>query len=140
MAKGKKTGGRDFKPGQSGNPLGSRLHNPAWKAARRMTYDELASLLTFVANATPDELKESIANPETPVLHAAVMKCFAGVIKSGKTQDLERLITLMAGVRPKEVILRNPEGESFRTREPSIEEIKAELAAIEARRVQRVGS
>lgn len=128
---------KPWKPGESGNPQGGRLHNPAWRALKQMSHEDLAALLTFISNATLAEVKAMGQAPDTPMLQRCVLNCFAKATTKGDTQALERLLSRMIGNKPTEVVVRNPEGESFRSRQPTAEELMAELAAIEAREKAR---
>ena len=137
MAKGRKTGGRNIQPGQVLNPHGSRLHNPAWRAVKAMTHDDMAALLRFVSNSSLSEVEKAAKADDTPMLQRCVMNCFVTATKKGDTQALERLLGRMIGNKPTEVVVRNPDGESFRSRQPTAQELLAELAAIEAREQAR---
>ena len=56
MAKGKKTGGRQFKKGQSGNPLGARAHNQEVKKVRRLTNEQVAEIGSIILENTPEQI------------------------------------------------------------------------------------
>lgn len=131
---------KPWKPGQSGNPDGGRLHNPAWKAVKQMSHEDLSALLHFVSHTELIEVERAAKDPTTPMLQRLVMNCFVTATKKGDAKAFDSLMNRMVGPRPQVVELRNPEGESFRTRAPSIEEVKAELDAIRARRAQREGN
>ena len=131
---------KKFKPGTSGNPAGSRLHNPAFKAMRKMSQGELADVMLYVANSNMDELIEASKNGKLPSLQAAVVRCFAMMIKKGDSAAFDRLMNRMVGQVKQVVEVKNPEGEAFRTQQMSAEEIAKELAEIEAREKARHGS
>ena len=124
---------KPWKPGQSGNPEGSRLHNPAWRAVQAMTHDDMAALLLFVSHSSLAEVEKAAKSDDTPMLQRCVMNCFVTATKKGDTQALERLLGRMIGNKPTEIVVRNPDGESFRSRQPTAKELLAELEAIEAR-------
>jgi len=71
MAKGKKTGGRDFAPGNSGKPKGAKDKQP-----RRAKASVVRHLAEYIENH-PDELQDAIkrglesANPTTFLALAA---------------------------------------------------------------------
>lgn len=60
MAKGKKTGGRNWKKGVSANPLGARAHNQEVKKIRRLTNDQIAEVGSVILENDPDTLKKLI--------------------------------------------------------------------------------
>ena len=137
MARGRKTGGRDIPKGVSLNPHGARLHNPMYKALKRMTQQDIADIMLWVANATAGEMKAAAIDPEAPILRSTIAKCFSEAHNKGDTAALERLLTRMVGPPPQVVEMRNPEGESFRTQALTKEEAEAELARIRAARAVR---
>lgn len=56
MAKGKKTGGKNFKPGVITNPNGRPPEGPELKAIKNMSKNELAELFHRVLSAKPEDL------------------------------------------------------------------------------------
>lgn len=55
MAKGKKTGGRDFQPGQSGNPAGGPGLPQALRDARKMNVAMVQEILQKLMDLAPED-------------------------------------------------------------------------------------
>lgn len=68
MAKGKKTGGRDFKLGQVGNPLGAGAHNKDVKRIRRLAKDDIAAIGQIILDGNLTELQKIKDDPDASVL------------------------------------------------------------------------
>lgn len=84
MAKGKKTGGKDFKPGLSGNPQGRTPNPPELKQLQQLTKGELELILNKILHAKPEELN----NFNGTILE----KWLASIVYQGmKTGDFGRL-------------------------------------------------
>jgi len=74
VAKGKKTGGRDFPRGVSGNPAGRPPTPDDVRAAREMDRDELARILHEVLYLTKKELTARFKDPETPAMERMIIQ------------------------------------------------------------------
>lgn len=119
MPKGKKVGGRDFKPGQSGNPNGRPKLPTDVKEARKLNKSAIEILLNKYLYMPFQELKSTI---ESQTLSAADM-FIATVIYKGITKGdhyrldflLNRLIgkvtEKMEVQMPTPMIIRRPSGE-----------------------------
>jgi hypothetical protein len=72
MAKGKKTGGRDFKKGEGGRkPLPADV-----KAARSLSYEEMCRTVMDVINMTRKDVKKA-DNDDLPLGKRAIMNAYA---------------------------------------------------------------
>jgi hypothetical protein len=81
MAKGKKTGGRDFKKGEGGRkPL-----PPEIKAISNATKPQIISAYWKIANLSVESVREF--KPEN-LIEAGIMKCVLDFAKTGKTSDI----------------------------------------------------
>lgn len=74
MAKGQKTGGRDFPPGVSGNPHGRPKVPDDVRAAREADAIELARVLHHVLGLTKKELTARFKDPKTPALERMIVQ------------------------------------------------------------------
>lgn len=97
MAKGKKTGGRDFLPGQSGNPNGQPKVPQEIKDARQLTKLELERLLNKYMVMTKDEVQEALKNPATPALELMIGSIVAKAVSGGDDKRLNFLLERMIG-------------------------------------------
>jgi hypothetical protein len=81
MAKGTKTGGRDFK---KGNKMGGRKpHPPEVRKAAKLTKEQFLANLGEFSNLTVSELKELVKNDDLPAMQAWVANVFLmGIIEA----------------------------------------------------------
>ena len=78
MAKGEKTGGRDFPPGVSGNPAGRPPVSAELLTARLLTHAEVRRIANELLEKSKEELAEILKDRRTP----ARVAIFARLIKS----------------------------------------------------------
>lgn len=71
MAKGKKTGGKDWVKGQVANPRGGGAHDPDKKIIRRLTQVQVAEVGSLILDGNLDELRRIIGDPKEGVPPAA---------------------------------------------------------------------
>lgn len=67
MAKGKKTGGRDWVRGQVPNPRGAAAHSPEKKAMRRLTQAQVAEVATMILNGKIDDLIKIVGSQKDKI-------------------------------------------------------------------------
>lgn len=99
MAKGKKTGGKDFKPGVVTNPNGRPPDAPELKELRHMSKNELAALFHKILAAKPEELN----NFNGTVLEKWVSSIIYHGIKTGDYGRLNPFIERLFGKVKEEV-------------------------------------
>ena len=86
MAKGKKTGGRDFKKGEGGRkPLPEDI-----KAARNMSYEDMCRTVIEVRNLTTEKLKEEEID-KIPLGKRAIINAYAKLEYKGIKDYEDRL-------------------------------------------------
>jgi hypothetical protein len=97
MAVGRKTGGKNFKPGQCGNPSGRPKVPEDVKAARELNKAGVQLAASKLANMTVTQLRAMIQDPNTPVLEmmfgSVILKC----ITTGDSGRLELILNRTAG-------------------------------------------
>jgi hypothetical protein len=86
MAKGRKTGGRDWKPGETGNPNGSPGLPKDLREARKLNQMELERTVNRFLFMTPTELAAVTGDPTTTMFDRFV----ARIITLGETEGDER--------------------------------------------------
>lgn len=92
MAKGKKTGGKDFAPGVSGNPNGRPPVPADIRAARDLNRVEFDALTNTLLRLNTNELDELLDDKTTPALTIMI----ARIVRSAMwSSDPKRLIFLM---------------------------------------------
>lgn len=110
MARGKKTGGRDFKPGQVANPLGAGAGDPVMKAIRRLTHAQLAEVGCLIIEQNPEKLKDIMKDPASTsikVWFAAI--CLKGIQK-GDAHAMDVLMNRIVGKVKEKVDLTSSDG------------------------------
>lgn len=125
MARGMKTGGRDFKPGHpyaGGRPP----LPPEVKEARKLTAAELIRELTRRLRNNKGELEALIDNPETPMLTVIVCRVIKQAGDNGNIPSIELVLNRILGKVPDKVeIDGNDDSESKPlTREELRDELK----------------
>lgn len=92
-----------FKKGQSGNPEGSRAHNPAVKALKNLTIESYRECVEMVCTGNLSELKAMAENPKTSALQVGIATAFMKAIKSGDYTVIERIAERIIGKIPDEL-------------------------------------
>lgn len=101
MAKGKKTGGRNFAKGQVSNPLGGAALSPQVRAIRKITLDHIEEVADLILDGNLQKLKDLAGNPDTSVLKVWLAKAAAEGIRKGDLHSLESILNRVLG-KPKE--------------------------------------
>jgi hypothetical protein len=97
MAKGRKTGGRDFKKGQSGNPKGPTPVPQDIRAARKVTqidFERIANQYLFAKKA---DLAKASTDPETPIIELMITSIIHKAVVEGDERRLEFLLMRLLG-------------------------------------------
>lgn len=97
MAKGKKTGGRNFKPGQSGNPNGRPRTPPEQKALRRFNRSYLEERLNELLMLPPTTLAALKQNRATPMIDLMIIATIERAVESGDYHRVSFLIEQLIG-------------------------------------------
>lgn len=97
MATGVKTGGKDFSPGESGNPDGRPPLPEDLKAARKLNKTELERILNEYIHMSLTEIQRRAGHPETSALEVLVAKVLAEGIKRGDEKRLGFLLDRLVG-------------------------------------------
>ena len=97
MAKGRKTGGKDWKAGESGNPNGSSGLPQDVRHARQLTQVHLERLLNQHIYSTSGELAATIAAPEAVALDKLVASIILTGIERADQARLEFVLCRLIG-------------------------------------------
>ena len=114
MAKGHKTGGRDFLPGQSGNPKGKPKLTPEQREFRSAAKNEIIEEFKYLWSLPIEEIQE-IAAPEeeifgnTPLIRIAIAKALLKAAQTGDMHQLNQILDRVIG-KVKEEIDHNVKG------------------------------
>jgi hypothetical protein len=131
MAKGRKTGGRDFKPGVVTNPRGGGAHNPSLKAVRRLSQMQIAELGTMILEGNIDSLKAVEKDPAASVLKVMIASVSIKAINKGDHSALAAILDRIVG-KPKQVVeMSGAEGGPIETVTMTSEERLARLKVLD---------
>ncbi len=96
MAKGKKTGGRDFQPGNSGGPGQPKIPEEI-REARKLNRLEFERILNKYIYVQLGDLHKIIKDPTTPVIDGVVCKILVKGFNDGDPRRLEFVIDRLIG-------------------------------------------
>lgn len=112
MAKGTKTGGRDFPPGVSGNP-GGRPPLPAdLREARRLNQAEFERVANKYLAFTYAELLKAQDDAKTPAIDRIVISLIQRTIDTGDSRRVDLLLERLIGIVKTGVEVTNPDADS----------------------------
>jgi hypothetical protein len=100
MAIGKKTGGRDFKPGQVTNPNGRPRVPPDLKQSRKLNKEKFERTLNKYMHMTAPEIMKVVKSSDTPMLDMIVAKIIGKAFQDGDHRRLEFLLARLIGSAP----------------------------------------
>ena len=86
-----------WKPGQSGNPLGGKIANPALKRLKALTKEEMVDIGTLVVLGNIEELKAVAKDPHSTVLKAMMAAVAIKTIARGDPGALDCLLNRLVG-------------------------------------------
>lgn len=105
MAKGFKTGGRNFKPGQSGNPKGGPGLPGDLRQAKKLNRIEMERLLNKYLWITPGETKSIENDPTTSNMEQLVASIVNKAIECGDHARLDFLLNRLIGRVKDEIVV-----------------------------------
>jgi hypothetical protein len=97
MARGKKTGGRDLKPGETANPNGRPKVPEDIKQLRQLNKDELLKILNKYVYLTKSDLKDALQKEDTPAVEMMVGTIILKAIQSGDHSRLTFILDRLIG-------------------------------------------
>lgn len=97
MGLGKKTGGRDFQPGQSGNPAGRVKLPPEIKEARKYNKLEVERILSDYMDKSPAEIDLALNRQDLPAIEIIVAKIVHQAMKRGDQFRFDFLLNRLIG-------------------------------------------
>lgn len=96
-----------FKPGQSGNPQGARLHDPELRAVRNLTKKELADIGNLIIKGDHKALRKLAKSESATVLQRMLASVAVRIIDKGDMGALDILMNRLVGKVKDEVALTN---------------------------------
>lgn len=121
MAKGRKTGGRDFPPGVSGNPAGSPGLPQDLKNARKLNQVEMERIFNRFLYAGDNERQKTLQDPTAPGIDKLVAAIMGYAISEGDEKRLEFILCRVLGKVTEKLEVKVPE--PFVIRRPGGEEV-----------------
>jgi hypothetical protein len=100
LAKGFKTGGKDFKPGQSGNPKGSKPLDYNLNLIKLLTAKELGLACTLLVRGEEAACDQAILDPQAPMLHKIIAKALLRAFRDGDFFLLDKILDRVVGKAP----------------------------------------
>lgn len=91
---GKKTGGRNFPKGKSGNPGGMTKEQAK---VRHLTRETLKDLMNTLNSATHEDLQRILDNRETTALTMMWVKGYMNAISTGDLKQIELVMQRLVG-------------------------------------------
>jgi hypothetical protein len=103
MAKGKKTGGRDFQHGNKANPLGGGAVSPVTRAIRKITAETLLDVADLLLDGTIERVEQLAVDRSAPMIKVLLARGILEDHKKGTTENLERILNRTIG-KPKDKV------------------------------------
>jgi hypothetical protein len=97
MAKGKKTGGRDF---QSGHNIGRPRLSEDIKQVRKLTKTTFTEMTNELLYMTSDELRSRLGSQETPVLELLIGSAIKSAISTGNINKIQVILDRLVDKYP----------------------------------------
>lgn len=103
MARGKKTGGRDFPPNNIANPDGRPKVPEDVKAAQKLTKNAFILVTNKYLSMTKEEIKRAATDPKTPSLELMIAGLISKAVNEGCQKRLNFLLERLIGKVPTSV-------------------------------------
>lgn len=137
MTYGRKTGGRDIKPGQVLNPKGRPRVDYGVKVAKLYSQNELIMSISRLIKLNADELKEVLKDPKTPACDAVIASVMIKSILKGDMSQFDQILNRVIGKVKDRVIVENLKANPYE--EMSLDDIKAERERLYRRKQDILG-
>ncbi len=95
--KGKKTGGKNFKPGESGNIAGRPPLDPMVKQLKRFTADQLEELVSSLLTSTEADVARMREDTGAPYIKRIVAKILEQTFEGGSIGALDMVLNRLIG-------------------------------------------
>lgn len=116
MAQGKKTGGKNFKPGESGNPNGRPPVPDDLREARTVNQHEFERVANLYLFMKRPELMKAAEQADLPMLDTMVVALMVAIVNTGDYKRLNFLLERTIGKVKTVVEISGPNGAPIETR------------------------
>jgi hypothetical protein len=120
-----------FKKGVSGNPEGSRAHNPAIRALKKLTIEIYREVIELAMTSNLAALKEVAEHPDTPAVQVGVAVALMKAIREGDYGVIERIAERIVGKIPDELNVNSKNFNANLNARIDQTKLKAALAKLE---------
>ena len=114
MAKGKKTGGRNWALGQSGNPVGTPVVPDDLKAARKLNRIELERVLNRYIYMTKAEIVRAAQSEDTPAMELMIASLISKGTNEGDPKRLGFIFEYLGFVVTKKIDMNANHNSTFK--------------------------
>ncbi len=97
MTRGRKTGGRDFKPGVSGNPAGRPKTREDLKQVKLLSQDDVSRIMQKMLDMKIIDLDHMVNDPDTPAMELMIAKIMHKAMIEGDQARLDFLFNRVIG-------------------------------------------
>jgi len=115
--------GRRFKKGQSGNPRGGQLHDPAIKKLKAITRQEIADIGSMVIVGNKAALNRILKNTKETVLRQWFAKVALNALDSGDSKHFNVLLDRIVGKATEVKEISGPGGSPLLPKTPEQREV-----------------
>lgn len=100
MAKGRKTGGKNFQPGVVTNPKGRPRIPDDIRMANELTKNEFIRVVNKYLYLTKEQIQAELKNSETPALNLMIIGLISKAVSEGDQHRLNFLLDRLLGKVP----------------------------------------
>jgi hypothetical protein len=97
MAKGRKTGGKDFEPGKSGNPAGRPPLPEDVRLAKNINQRQFELIMNDVLFLTKEELQVRYSDPKTPAVERMLVQLVRSAAWGGDPRRVDFILSRLIG-------------------------------------------
>lgn len=102
MARGKKTGGKDYSPGNPGGP-GRPVMSPEQREMRKLTRTQINDILNRYFWATPTEIELAKEDPALSIGERGVISILKLAVETGDQSRIEWIFQRLVGKVPDKI-------------------------------------
>lgn len=113
---GTKTGGRNFKKGDKGNPGG---YTKEQARVKHLTRETLKDLMNLLNTATFEDMQRLLGKQDTPALSMMITKGYMNAMESGDWRQIEGILQRLVGKVEDKIEIKLPKATVIKRRDGS---------------------